>query len=233
MVYVFCIRLWVQYKTSNNYLSKLMLNFFFFLGTGFLILSVPLFFTTDESIVRWAYLVGDAFRLGAVIIMGKVFWFITLKQRISYWWVFIPSFLLIGAGWGSEIFGLYPYVRENLVVLVYPFLSSLAQAVLLATFGIGIGITLILQGIKEARRFGKIDAAIKSITLGIGFAVVPGTVVINNLINKGGENFVTSISIIVGFVVALAGLELPAARRALPSRIEQTKTNTETAKPSL
>lgn len=224
VIYVYCARLWVQYKQTNNMLSWLLFIFFLPLGTGFLALSLPVFFSQDETVVRWAYLVGDAFRLGAVAFMGRVFWFITLRQRVPQAWVFVPALLLVSAGWIHELFAFFPYVEGNLVMLEYPFLSSLAQVLLLALFGLGIGLTFIWQGLKEAVKFNKIDAAIKSVSLGIGFASVPGAVVVNNLINRGGETFASSIVIIAGFVIALMGLELPAVQRALSAKPTESAT---------
>lgn len=216
VIFVYCARLYNQYLRTNNYLSRLLLLFFLVLAGGFLVLSLPVFFTQDPLTVRWAYLAGDALRLSALVLMGRVFWFFSLQKRINFWWIGSVSIGLGAAAIIHEFIAFHPYVVGNLVILEYPLLSSIAQFVQLSVFGLGLGGTFIWQGVKELRQFGKVQAAIKSISLGIGFAMVPGSVAFNNLINQGGETFVTSLVIMAGFLIALLGLELPAVRRALP-----------------
>lgn len=225
-LFILSSRLYVSWRNSNNYLSYLLLWEFVILGIGFFLVSLPAFVTDDSGTLRLGYLVGDIFRLGSLILLARVFWFVALKERISFWWLVVPSAIVIVAAWVDELLHMRPEVIGNLVVPNFPFWSTFAQVSHLAIFGVGVGLTFLMQAASQLKSRRTLRAASKSFGLGFGFVVVPGSIVAGNLTSPGGETFETSISMIIGFIVALAAIILVPSQKPLDKKQPEPLPNT-------
>lgn len=217
-LFVLSSRLYDSWRHSNNYLSYLLLWEFVILAIGFFLVAMPAFVTDDPGWLRVGYLAGDIFRLGSLIILARIFWFIALKKRISFWWLVVPSSLLVAAAWIDEWLHVHPEMVGNLVIPHFPFWSTFAQVAHLAVFGVGVGLVFLFQAARQLKDHKTLRAASKSFGLGFGFVVVPGSIVAGNLTSPGGETFQTSISMIIGFVVALAAIILVPSQKPLQKK---------------
>lgn len=201
-------RLYINYRHSGNQLTLYMFWFILVLVVGFGMLSFPLLFTRDEAILRPVFLVTDALRFLSLVLLGRIFWFLVLKQRVGLGWLMVPGVAIGTIGWLSGLADATLTVTDQLVIYRYPPLSIWAQNILLVGFSITTGLAFVAQGLKSLRS-GALAGFLKSAGLGNGFIIIGGAVVLNNIYNQGAETIATSLGILISSTLLFIGVVVP------------------------
>ncbi|MBI4101238.1 hypothetical protein HY441_02080 [Candidatus Microgenomates bacterium] len=148
--------------------------------------SVPFMLSDRESILKTAFIVGDAFIYLALIVQTRILWYLGLHKLMRYGFLLIPVVLLSLISWGvSTVYTISTSVSivSNVVVYSLPAITLYLQA--------GLFLVMLAVGyffIREAISMISVKQKLKSLTLGTTYVLVGIAVIINNIFFQGLNN---------------------------------------------
>lgn len=169
-------------------------------GLSGIVYAIPFAITDIEAILKSTVTVADILFYAGIMLQFRIIWYLGLKKRVSFMWLFWPVFIItlisIGFDLSSRINSKY-YVDNGIAI----FPANQVALYLFALLSLSIIIVglLTLMQIKELKnRQQKIRLA----SLGIMF-LLAGLTVEYNFLFLGGNN--TSSAIVIGYAVAALG----------------------------
>lgn len=174
-------RLWVNYRVTGNYLSKLFSIFDLTLSASFSAYAFIPIFTLDENILLGGYIISDLIIYIAYLVQLKILWFIALKNYFNFWYVLVPAVIISAIAWFAEVKYATVSVGYPITVYTYPDTARWVQVGLLATIIIPAGFVFLWQAVKEIRTHKPVPAFVKSLALGLAYVLVGGMVILQNI----------------------------------------------------
>lgn len=218
-VLLFGYKSWRSYQSSGNYLSKYFGIFGLVMGTAFVLLSVPSFFTDSRDVLRATYLASDLLVYSGFLLQVPVLWFVGLKQSVRLPVLLVPAVAISAVGWVDNVRHFDVAVVGRIVEFYDSPLALQLQTALLFLIIIPTGLFFLREGVREYTGGSK-RASAKSIIIGTAYVVVGFIVAINNLQARGIDSVESSITNIVIFSAMFIALLTPAFRNKSRDLIE-------------
>ncbi len=169
-------------------------------GLSGIVYAIPFAMTDVEIILKSTVTIADILFYTGIMEQFRIIWYLGLKKRVSFMWLFLPVFIIsliaLGFDLSSRVGSKY-YVENDIAI----FPANQITLYLLALLSLSIIIVglLTLMQIKDLKnRQQKIRLA----SLGMMF-LLAGLTVEHNFLFLGGNN--TSSTIVIGYAVAAIG----------------------------
>ena len=169
-------------------------------GLSGIFYAVPFALIADETILKSTVTIADMLFYAGIMVQVRIIWYLGLKKRVSFMWLFWPVLLIsvvaLGLDISSRIDSRY-YVENNIAI----FPTNQITLYLLALLSLSILIVglLTLVQVKELKNK---QQKIRLATLGMMFLLAGITVEYNFLFLEGNN---TSPTIVLGYTLAALG----------------------------
>lgn len=191
-----------------------------FIGFSNLLYSLPFCFTHNSVILQSLALIGDISFYAAILLQVKIIWYLSLVNRVKFFWLAIPVAVLSLIAVVASIVNFSSieyYVVDNQAHFpVDRFTAWIAS---------GLSIFLIIQGLLTVIKAREIDggkAKVRLLVIGWTFTL-GGVLAVYNYLSSGGSN--TSNVVIYGYcvlAVMLMATILFISRKKSDSKTEPT-----------
>ncbi|MDQ5943595.1 MAG: hypothetical protein QG675_363 [Patescibacteria group bacterium] len=169
-------------------------------GLSGLFYAIPFAITASEIILKSTVTIADILFYCGIMLQMRIIWYLGLKKRISFMWLFWPTFLIslisLAFDMNSRMNNRY-YVENSIAI----FPTNQVTLYLLALLSISI-ILVGLLTLMQIKNLKTTQQKIRLATLGLYF-LFAGITVEYNFLFLGGNN--TSSTIVIGYAVAALG----------------------------
>lgn len=200
VVFLFGVRGFLHYQNIKSPLTLYYSWTGVLFGLSGLLYAVPFALVSSELALKTFVTIADLLFYAALILQMRIIWYLGLKQKISFMWLFWPTITLSAI---ALLFDLIKrsqtrfYVDGNLAV----FPTSQATLYMLALMSLSIIIVGVLT-LAHVRELNKSAQKIRLTTLGVMF-IFAGLTVEYNFLFLNGSN--TSPVIVLGYAIAAVG----------------------------
>lgn len=167
------------------------------LGLSGIFYAIPFAIFDISAVLKMTVTIADLLFYAALIVQIRIIWYLGLKKRVSFLWLFLPAIAVMLVSLGFDLFYRFNsryYVENNIAI----FPTNQITLYLLAFLSISIIIVGLLT-IMQIRYLKNRQQKIRLATLGMMF-LLAGLTVEYNFLFLGGNN--TSSTIIIGYAIA-------------------------------
>lgn len=204
-IYTLGFKSLVNYRRTNNLLTKYIIWFSVLVATALVFFSVPVLFTLDTAKLRYAWVAGEFFVYLALIAQAAILWQLTLRTRVS---VYVPTIItgVIGLGaWLNAAPNLTLSLRGNFISYSESGISTFAMALLIGGLYIPVG----LHFLRSTLRQTDFKSRLNTFTIGMVYTGIAISITAHLLFYGQVASPVASYGNLAFFIVLLAVMAWP------------------------
>lgn len=200
IVFLFGIRGFLHYQKVKSPLTLYYSWTGVLFGLSGIFYALPFAITSSVIILKSTVTIADLLFYSALMLQMRIIWYLGLKQKISFMWLFWPTLTIIIISLILDLstrISAHYYVENNIAI----FATNQTTLYLLALLSISIIVVGFLT-LMNVRDLKKRPQKIRLTTLGIMF-IFTGMTVEYNFLFLNGSN--TSSVIVLGYAIAAIG----------------------------